>query len=219
MDAKIDVLWDKAVSGRIDREHTIEEFILKKGWARVVIDDGNGSIQSAWMTERQMHKIAKSLDKKYGSHAMFPESSAYFEFNGNQFSEQIHNRLDWEYYIRTGKYNAPRRSEIGRTLAQFREEEERKSFMEYIMEAKKWILTMLQVGDIVTYVNGVEAKVMDISDLKGVPGFMSVHMKITHDAGIAKKGFEFWYKKKKPGKQTGMQVITKVVRKGKEVRL
>jgi hypothetical protein len=94
-----------------------------------------------------------------------------------------------------------------------------KSFQQYIMEAKKWVLTMLQVGDIVTYVNDVEAEVMDISDLKGVPGFMSVHMKITYDAGKAKKGFEFWYKKKKPGKQTGMQVITKVVRKGKEVRL
>ena len=65
-----------------------------------------------------------------------------------------------------------------------------KSFNHYITEAKKWTLSMLQVGDIVTYPNGVEAEVMDISD-HSTPGYMSVHTKITKaGAHIRNKGYE-----------------------------
>ena len=133
-DKNLDILWDKALAGKIDREVTIEEFVMKQGWSRVVIDDGSSSIENVHITERQMHKIAKSIDKKYGSSVLFPESSAFFELTGKEFSEVIYNKLDWDYYIKTGKYTAPKRSEIGSTMAQFREEEEMKSFKKYITE-------------------------------------------------------------------------------------
>jgi hypothetical protein len=132
-DKNLDILWDKALAGKIDREVTIEEFVMRKGWSRVVIDGGSSSIENVHITERQMHKIAKSIDKNYGSSVLFPESSAFFELTGKEFSEVIYNKLDWDYYIKTGKYTAPKRSEIGRTMAQFREEE-MKSFNQYITE-------------------------------------------------------------------------------------
>jgi len=95
----------------------------KKGWAEVVFEDGNNSIEMGNNPKpRDIQKIAYEISKTYSDSQLFPESSAYFEVKLKGKRVDIDSIADFRSFIKTGKI--PTRSEIGRTMAQFREEQE-----------------------------------------------------------------------------------------------
>jgi len=108
-------LWKNIQDGVIDRDKAFEDFLNKNGWYSIVIDNGTSSIGDYKGTTRKYHKIAVAIDKKYGD-SMFQDSSDYFEVG----TEDIDNKYDWNNYIKTKKVGG--RTEIGRTMAQFRED-------------------------------------------------------------------------------------------------
>ena len=109
-------LFRNIQSGKIDRDKAFEEFLNKNGWHSIVIDDGTYSIGDYKGGLRKYHKIAVAIDKKFGADSMFQDSSDFFEVG----TEDINNKYDWNNYIKTKKVGG--RTEIGRTMAQFREE-------------------------------------------------------------------------------------------------
>jgi len=111
-------LWKNVQDGVVDRDNAFEEFLNKNGWYSIVVDDGTSSIGDYKGNLRKYHKIAVAIDKKYGD-SMFQSSSDYFEVG----TEDISNKYDWNNYIKTKKVGGGR-TEIGRTMAQFREQNE-----------------------------------------------------------------------------------------------
>ena len=87
-----------------------------------------------------------------------------------------------------------------------------KSFEHYIAEAKRWTLDKLQVGDIVTYINGSQSEVITHGTSKNNPDYLDIDMK------DVKTGFKYAHQNKKPGRTTGNSTITKVTRSGKELK-
>jgi len=112
--------------GVSDNDVYIEEYLNKKGYCMFVIDKTHGSI-SGW-NEKFCKLGAKALDDKY-----LP-----FEKDGFKLFEvkpvkpfrpkYITNKLDWYAWL-DSKKAAGKRTAIGSTMAQFREE--------YIAEAKR----------------------------------------------------------------------------------
>ena len=109
-------LFRNIQSGKIDRDKAFEEFLNKNGWYSIVIDEGTYSIGDYKGGLRKYHKIAVAIDKKFGADSMFQDSSDFFEVG----TEDINNKYDWNNYIKTKKVGG--RTEIGRTMAQFRED-------------------------------------------------------------------------------------------------
>ena len=109
-------LWKNIQDGVVDRDKAFEEFLNKNGWYSIVIDEGTYSIGDYKGGLRKYHKIAVAIDKKFGADSMFQDSSDFFEVG----TEDINNKYDWNNYIKTKKVGG--RTEIGRTMAQFREE-------------------------------------------------------------------------------------------------
>ena len=109
-------LWKNIQDGVVDRDKAFEEFLNKNGWYSIVIDEGTYSIGDYKGGLKKYHKIAVAIDKKFGADSMFQDSSDFFEVG----TEDINNKYDWNNYIKTKKVGG--RTEIGRTMAQFREE-------------------------------------------------------------------------------------------------
>ena len=113
----LDKHWDELVEGIYDKEDVLAAYMHKKGWAEVVFEDGNNSIEMGDNPKpRDIQKIAYEIDKTYSDSQLFPESSAYFEVKLKGKRVDIDNILDFRSFIKTGK--VPTRSEIGRTMAQ-----------------------------------------------------------------------------------------------------
>tara|TARA_Y100001937_G_scaffold12455_1_gene15827 strand:- start:7369 stop:9843 length:2475 start_codon:yes stop_codon:yes gene_type:complete len=121
-------LFQDIQSGKIDRDKAFEEFLNNGGWHSIVIDEGTSSIGDYKGDLRKYHKIAVAIHKKYGD-SMFQDSSDFFEVG----TENIHNKYDWNNYIKTKKIGRGR-TEIGTTMAMFRGEERMKSFREFMTE-------------------------------------------------------------------------------------
>ena len=109
-------LWKNIQDGVVDRDKAFEEFLNKNGWYSIVIDEGTYSIGDYKGGLRKYHKIAVAIDKKFGADSMFQDSSDFFEVG----TQDIHNKYDWNNYIKTKRVGG--RTEIGRTMSQFREE-------------------------------------------------------------------------------------------------
>lgn len=103
-------------SGKIDRDNAFSDFLNSKGWYPIVVDEGTNSIGDGRGGVSKFHKIAVALDKKYGDSMISPASGDYIEVG----TMDIGNRYDWNNYIKTKRVGG--RTEIGRTMAQFREE-------------------------------------------------------------------------------------------------
>jgi len=111
-------LWKNIQDGVIDRDKAFEDFLNKNGWYSIVIDEGTYSIGDYKGGLRKYHKIAVAIDKKFGADSMFQDSSDFFEVG----TQDIDNKYDWNNYIKTKKVGS--RTDIGRTMAQFREQDE-----------------------------------------------------------------------------------------------
>ena len=109
-------LFKEIQDEKVDRDRAFEQFLNKNGWYSIVIDEGTYSIGDYKGGLRKYHKIAVAIDKKFGADSMFQDSSDFFEVG----TEDINNKYDWNNYIKTKKVGG--RTEIGRTMAQFREE-------------------------------------------------------------------------------------------------
>ena len=108
-------LFKEIQDEKVDRDNAFTEFLKKKGWHPIVIDNGTNSIGEYKGALRKYHKIAVAIDKKYGE-SMFQSAGDYVEVG----TEDIDNKYDWNNYIKTKKVGG--RTEIGRTMAQFRED-------------------------------------------------------------------------------------------------
>jgi len=120
-------LYNNIATGGVDNDVYIEEYLQKKGWCMFVIDKTHGSI-SGW-DERSTKSAAKALDDEY---LPFETRKGLKLFEVKWIKpfkpKYITNKFDWYDWLE-GKKAAGKRTKIGSTMAQFREE--------YITEAKR----------------------------------------------------------------------------------
>ena len=119
-------------SGEWDIDHPVEFEAMRKGWCRIVMDGGMYTTigGSDW---RSIHAVAKHLDKKNPRSG--PRNTKYLElqlfYQGGQrkTQENLKGKQRIELWLDGNqpdptKIRADKRSDIGRTMAMFREWEE-----------------------------------------------------------------------------------------------
>lgn len=126
---------DDLKRGKRDKHHDLFTFMEHNGWAEVVINEGmNGIYGGPTWPAKAYHKIARVLAKRYTPEQLFGEPGSFIEYGGRQTgrpAETIDDKEAWDIYVKTGKI--PKRTEIGSTMAMFREGSNRmKSFTEYL---------------------------------------------------------------------------------------
>lgn len=106
-------------TGKIDGHYEFEESLLRDGWVKIRIDRRKMSASSSILSngnKKRNHTAAKILDKKLGG---WPNiASGKMIIDGE--SDKIGDSKTWDIYVKTGRI--PKRTDIGRTMAQFREE-------------------------------------------------------------------------------------------------
>ena len=108
-------------TGKADKSKELAMYMHQGGWAEVVVDGYYNSINMGdRSSSRDMQKIVKILDKKFTDKQLFNESGAIVELYPSNKHGRINNSTDWRAFIKTGK--VPKRTSIGATMAQFREE-------------------------------------------------------------------------------------------------
>jgi len=101
-------------SGKYDRDRDIDNFMYGQGWARIVLNDGIGSIEGP--IKANLHSAAKLIAKKYTWEQIdFMEIGDVLKDN----AESIGDEDTWKSYLKTGR--VPKRTTIGSTMARFRE--------------------------------------------------------------------------------------------------
>ena len=104
---------DSIKSGKYDRDKDIDAFMYGRGWTRIVLNDGMGSIESP--IKANIHSAAKLIAKKYTwAQIDFMELGQY-----KTGQENIDDESTWNSYLKTGR--VPKRTTIGSTMARFRE--------------------------------------------------------------------------------------------------
>lgn len=115
--------FDRLLTGDIDVESDVDFLAMKKGWCRVVFDD-HSSIQGPDL--KTIHSVAKIIDKKYSNvvQGMLSFELSVVQPDGKDVRPwMIWDTEHWEQWIKKGgdpKKAEQGRSEIGRTMAQFR---------------------------------------------------------------------------------------------------
>jgi hypothetical protein len=106
-------------TGKIDGHYEFEESLLRDGWVKIRIDRRKMSAFSSILSngnKKMNHTAAKILDKKLGG---WPNiASGKMIIDGE--SDKIGDSKTWDIYVKTGRI--PKRTNIGRTMAQFMEE-------------------------------------------------------------------------------------------------
>ena len=118
---RVENAYNKLLSGRDDVNKAIYEHLFSKGWVKVILGGGMHGLEGPL---KNNHKVAKLIDKKYGEKSLFPEPFDFMEISDEHDRQQfdINNIYDWGEYLKTGKEPGKGRTEIGSTMAQFREE-------------------------------------------------------------------------------------------------
>jgi hypothetical protein len=111
-------------SGRSDVDKELEYLAMKKGWCRVVLDDVSSI---GGMNMKSIYDVAKVIDKKFPSvvnNMRFMELIPYTRTGNRGKGEvDIEDTHIWREWIKKGgdpKKIGQGRSDIGRTMAQFR---------------------------------------------------------------------------------------------------
>ena len=110
---------DSLQTGKVDNDTHIEEYLQKRGWCMFVIDTKHASI-SGW-DEKSTKQAAKALDAK---HLPFETRKGLKLFEVKLVRgrpKYINSKFDWYNWLE-GKKTAGKRTEIGATMAQFRED-------------------------------------------------------------------------------------------------
>jgi hypothetical protein len=134
-------LLDDLQTGRVDNDPYIEEYLQEKGWCMFVIDKTHGSI-SGW-DERSTKPAAKALDDKYLPYETRKDLKLFEVKLANGKDNYITSKFDWYLWL-DGKKVADNRTDIGSTMAQFRDEKEidMKSFNQHIAEGTQKTLVV-----------------------------------------------------------------------------
>jgi len=111
--------YDKLYSGTRDNDEYIEKYLAKKGYCKFVIDRTHASIEG-W-DEKTCRAAAKVLDDEYLPFEM--KGFKLFEVNPYRplRPKYITSKYEWYEWL-DGKKAAGKRTKIGSTMAQFREE-------------------------------------------------------------------------------------------------
>ena len=119
-DEEVESMWDDIRSGRVDRDSNLDSLLASLGWHRVVFDEGISSIEIKQGGPPAARKAAKTIYSKldWNKHIEFLE--IYERGYSPDGGVDIETERDLVSYIKTGK-PAPRQTEIGRTMARFRE--------------------------------------------------------------------------------------------------
>lgn len=108
-------MFDKLSSGKIDGHFEMEESLSKSGWVKIRIDRKVGGVSAILCEDlKRCHKAAKILDKEFGGWQGLAVETMYPDDGGTS----VRDEKTWEIYLKTGQ--VPKRTDIGRTMAQFR---------------------------------------------------------------------------------------------------
>lgn len=106
---------DDVKSGKYDRDKDIDNFMYGQGWARIVLNDGIGSIEGP--IKANLHSAAKLIAKKFSwSQIDFMQIGDVLRDD----TEEIGDEASWKTYLKTGR--VPKLTKIGSTMAMFRED-------------------------------------------------------------------------------------------------
>jgi len=160
--------YEELEEGIVDKNKAIEEYMFKKGWAEVVFSEGANSIDMGLKSKlSDIRKIAKIIDKKFSEKELYPEPSSWFEVTEGTKRHDIGSLMDWKAFIKTGRI--PKRSEIGATMAMFRE---------CLEEQKRFTPTMS-----IIFPSAVQAAVF-VKDIRKERG--NVQVQYTYEKGYRK---------------------------------
>ena len=114
-DIETQSMWSDLVKGKVDRDSNLDSIMNFAGWFRVVFDEGLCSIET--QTTAEGRKVAKIIDKNIPWKRI--ESLYVYDKGHFDSATELHSEGDLQSYIKTGR--VPKRTEIGSTLAMFRE--------------------------------------------------------------------------------------------------
>ena len=115
-------IFNQISDGKIDRDNAFGDLLRNEGWYPLVFDKGINSIGDYYddrttnPNPKMMLKIATEVDKTF-SDKLWDE--AYFP-KVEVAGKTIYNKYDWEQYLKSGRIGS--KTDIGNTMAQFREE-------------------------------------------------------------------------------------------------
>ena len=115
--------YENLLTGKRDNDVYLEEYLQKKGFCMFVIDKTHGSV-TGW-DEKSCKLGAKALDDKYLPFEI-RKNFKLFEIKLVRWKGHdkfITNKFDWNNWLE-GKKTGSKRSEIGSTMSQFREDKE-----------------------------------------------------------------------------------------------
>ena len=108
-------LWNDLKSGKVDRDSNLDSIMNEAGWRRVVFDEGISSIEanSPQDARKALNIVLKNVK--------WDEIQSLYIFDKGHLNDptEIYNPEDAAIYAKTGRL--PKRTEIGRTMAMFRD--------------------------------------------------------------------------------------------------
>jgi len=120
IEAYVEDQYESLGNGIVDNDVYIEEYLKKKGYCMFVVDKTHGSVQG-W-DEKSCKLGAKAVDDNYLPYER--DGFKLFEIKPVKGRPKyITNKFDWNDFVE-GKKASGSRSDIGNTMAQFREETE-----------------------------------------------------------------------------------------------
>lgn len=119
-DEEVESIWTDIMRGRVDRDSNLDSLLASLGWHRVVFDEGISSIEIKQGGGPAARKAARIIYNKldWNKHIEFLEVYERGYRGGEEI--ELRSERDLVSYIKTGK-PAPKQTEIGRTMARFRE--------------------------------------------------------------------------------------------------
>ena len=110
--------YNRLKSGKDDGDYDTEEAFMDAGWVKIRIDRRSGGYSSILSNRNAKRNLAcaKILDKKLGGWKNMTGGTVLVD---DQSPGKIQDENTWETYLKTGRI--PRRTEIGSTMARFRE--------------------------------------------------------------------------------------------------
>ena len=126
IDANYQSIYNQLKSGKIDGDWATEENFVKAGWVKIRIDRTSRGGSSILGDSKRCHAAAKILDKELGGWQGISTSRLWVE-NSISPDSLVADSNTWDTYVKTGRL--PKKTDIGRTMSQFREFVEKYEFM------------------------------------------------------------------------------------------
>ena len=125
IDANYQSIYNQLKSGKIDGDEATEENFVKAGWVKIRIDRTSRGGSSILGDSKRCHAAAKILDKELGGWQGISTSRLWVE-NSISPDSLVADSNTWDTYVKTGRL--PKKTDIGRTMSQFRESIDKAEF-------------------------------------------------------------------------------------------